>query len=252
MRAIEKLPVYRSLRHQLGFLLGPIGRRFRDRRAIDRVSFGDLRRLQPISRRWGYDRSHPIDRYYIEEFISAHATDIRGHVLEVGSDIYTRQFGGDRVAKSDVLHVVSGNPKATIVGDLACADHIPANQFDCFVLTQTLQMIYDQRAAIRHIYRILKPGGVVLMTSHGISKLDLADEYKDHWHLTSHGARQLFAEVFPADCFDVQAHGNVLVAIAFLHGLGQGELRPEELDYFDAAYEVLITVRAMKNGDKSA
>ena len=207
--------------------------------------------LRPVSGHFGFDRGEPIDRYYIEEFLAAHAKDIQGHVLEVGSDSYTRKFGRNRVIKSDVLHVVPGNPKATVVGDLACADQIPANEFDCIVLTQTLQMIYDVRAAIRHIHRILKPGGVMLVTSHGISKLDLANDYRDQWHLTSHSARKLFAEVFPGDCFEVQAHGNVLVAIASLHGLGQRELRRAELDYVDPAYEVLITVRAMKPQDET-
>ena len=44
----------------------------------------------------------------------------------------------------------------------------------------------------------------------------------------------------------VQGHGNVLVAIAFLHGLLIQELRQEELDYHDPDYELLITVRAQK------
>ena len=33
------------------------------------VDFGDLRRLTPISRLYGYDRGEPIDRYYIESFL---------------------------------------------------------------------------------------------------------------------------------------------------------------------------------------
>jgi hypothetical protein len=44
----------------------------------------------------------------------------------------------------------------------------------------------------------------------------------------------------------VQAHGNVLAAMAFLHGLVSEELRQDELDYFDPDYEVLITIRAVK------
>jgi len=38
----------------------------------------------------------------------------------------------------------------------------------------------------------------------------------------------------------------VLAAVAFLHGLAAEDLRPEELDYHDADYELLITVRAIK------
>ena len=106
--------------------------------------FGSLRRLQPISRVFGFDRGLCIDRYYIDQFLSAHASDTQGRVLEIGDGTYTRKYGGDRVTKSDVLHAVEGNPKATIVADLTSAGHIPSNTFDCIICTQTLQFIYDE------------------------------------------------------------------------------------------------------------
>ena len=34
------------------------------------VRFGDLRRTEPISREYGYDRGVPVDRYYIERFLA--------------------------------------------------------------------------------------------------------------------------------------------------------------------------------------
>ncbi len=77
-----------------------------------------------------------MDRYYIEAFLAAHASDVRGHVLEVGDDAYTRRFGAGEVTRSDVLHVGEGNPQATIVGDLTHAEHIPSGAFDCVILTR--------------------------------------------------------------------------------------------------------------------
>ena len=151
------------------------------------------------------------------------------------------------MTKSDVLHVDEGNPAATIVGDLAEGDHIPASTFDCFVLTQTLQLIYDVRAAAATVYRILKPGGVVLATVPGISQIS-NDEWGKTWYwaFTSLSARCLFEEVFPEGSVQVEAHGNVLAATAFLHGLATHELRQEELDHADREYEMLITIRAVK------
>lgn len=211
------------------------------------VRFGDFRRLEPISRAWGFDRGRPIDRHYIEGFLVRHAGDIRGRVLEVGDDAYTRQFGGGRVTASDVLHVADDNPQATIVADLTRADHIPSDRFDCIILTQTLQFIYDTRAALRTLHRILRPGGVLLATFPGISHT-VHDTWAETWCwcFTSRSARRLFEELFPAADVDVQAHGNVLAAISFLHGLAVEELRPEELAHRDPDYEMLITVRAMK------
>jgi glycosyltransferase involved in cell wall biosynthesis len=211
------------------------------------VRFGDLRRTSPISREYGYDRGQPIDRYYIEHFLARHAEDVHGRVIEIGDASYTRRFGGDRVTTSDVLHVNEENPDATIIADLTSAEEVPASTFDCFVLTQTLQLIYDVRAALKTVYRILKPGGVVLATVPGISQIS-NDEWGETWYwaFTSLSARRLFEEVFPKGHVEVQAHGNVLAATAFLHGLATHELRKEELDCADREYEMLITIRAVK------
>lgn len=213
------------------------------------VRFGSLRRVAPISRKWGFERGLPIDRYYIERFLSIHALDIRGRVLEIRDDEYTRAFGGDRVTRSDVLHVVEGNPKATIVADLTCAEHIPSDTFDCIILTQTLQFIYDVRAVLKTLFRILKPGGVLLATFPGISQISRneVDCRGDYWRFTALSSQRLFEEVFTSKQLTVETFGNVLASIAFLHGLAIQELRQEELDHLDPDYEVLITVRAVKS-----
>ena len=212
------------------------------------IRWSDLRRLTPVSRSFGFDRGQPVDRYYIEAFLQHHSADIRGRVLEIGDPGYTRRFGGDRVTCSDVLHVEPGNPYATLVGDLATGQGVPHETFDCMILTQTLFMIYDVHGAVAHAYAALKPGGVLLATLPGISQIvryDM-DRWGDYWRFTTRSAHQLFTEVFPAGCVTVETHGNVLAAIAFLHGLAASELLPEELDYRDDDYQLLITVRAIK------
>lgn len=217
--------------------------------AVRPVRFGDLRQLAPVSRHFGWDRGGlPVDRYYIERFLQQHATDIAGHVLEVRDDTYTRKFGGARVARCDVLHPTADNPKATIVADLTCATEIPSDTFDCIVLTQVLPFIPDVAAAARTLQRILRPGGVVLATMPGISQViryDM-DRWGDYWRFTSLSARRLFECAFPGAEIQVEGHGNVLAATAFLQGISSRELRPDELDFRDPDYEVLITVRAVK------
>jgi SAM-dependent methyltransferase len=217
------------------------------------VRFGGLRRLTPISRVFGLDRGTPVARYYIEQFLSAHAADIHGNVLEIGDDTYTRRFGGERVTHCDVLHVESSNPNATIVGDLTDAPHISSDKFDCIILTQTLNFIYDVRAAITTLHRILRPGGVLLATTSGISQISRydMDRWGHYWDLTSLSARRLLEEVFSPRHVQVTAHGNVLAAVAFLHGLSAQELRQKELDYRDPDYELVITIRAVKRNTKN-
>lgn len=217
---------------------------------LGRVDFGDLRALEPISDVWGLDRGLPIDRYYIEAFLTANATKIRGNVLEIGDDYYTRRFGGDKVVKSDILHVSSDSPKATIIGDLTRGEDLPQAVFDCIVCTQTLQFIYDVEAAVRSCYAMLAPGGELLATFPGISQISRydMDHWGDYWRLTSASAHQLFAKVFQSNLIEIKYYGNVLAATAFLHGIAVEELLPEELNRHDPDYQVLISVRAEKSG----
>src|SRR5205809_768530 len=60
------------------------------------ADLGHLRRTTPLSRNWGEERGGPIDRHYIEQFLSANADDIRGRVLEIGDADQTRAYGGNR------------------------------------------------------------------------------------------------------------------------------------------------------------
>lgn len=213
--------------------------------------WGRLRRVEPISRSFGLDRGQPIDRYYIEQFLDRHANDIRGNVLEFGDDHYTRQFGDNRVTHSDVIHVREGNPNATIVADLCRADHIPSNSFDCIICTQTLMFIYDVNAAMRTLHRILKPGGSLLATVAGISQICRADmeQWGDYWRFTPMALRRVVESQFAPQNVDVHGAGNVLAAVAFLHGLPLDELRTDELEHDDPDYPLIVTGRAVKQGD---
>ena len=233
--------------------------------AVGEVRFGDLRRAAPISRAFGLGRGMPVDRYYIEDFLRRHAGssgygggDIRGHVLEVGGDDYIRQFGGwtgtDPAPESggitavDVLHADASNPKATIVGDLVSGEGVPADTYDCVICTQTLHVIYDVQDAVRTIHRMLKPGGVALVTVAGITQTCRPDRdlWGDYWRFTTLSARRLFESEFSPEGVRVEAYGNVLAAISFLHGLTVDDLRRDELDLRDPDYEMLIAIRAQK------
>ena len=216
---------------------------------VGTIDFGDLRILAPVSHEFGYDRGTPIDRYYIERFLEANRDVIRGRVLEIGDDEYTRRFGGNGVSANDVLHVSEGNPNATLVGDLTSADHIASDCFDCIIFTQTLQFIFEHQAALATLYRILKPGGILLATVPGITKIP-QDQWGDlcAWSYTKHSARRLFAGVFPDSSLVVESMGNVLAATAFLHGLAARELSADELEFVDPLYQVLISIKASKAG----
>ena len=212
------------------------------------VRFGQLRRLKPVTTDYGNSRGLEIDRYYIEKFLSDHAADIHGHVLEIKHNTYTLKYGGDRVTRSDVLHKVQGNPHATIVADLSNGDHLPSDTFDTIIFTQTLQFIYDIHSTVATLYRILRPGGILLATMSGMAQISREDfeMWGEYWRFTSLSACLLFEEVFPKENILVHSYGNVLAAISFLEGLAVEDLKKKELDSHDPNYEILIAIRAQK------
>ena len=212
-------------------------------------NLGALRRTTPIDPNWGFERGTPIDRVYVERFIGMHASDIRGRVLEIAAPDYTTKYGTG-VERVDVLMAKEGNPQATIVGDLANAPHIPNDAFDCAIVTQTLQFVYDVGSALQTLHRILAPGGVLLATVPGITKISPPEdeEYGEWWHYTSRSARRLAEAAFGTGNVDVETYGNVLSAAGFLYGLAAQDLKDEELFERDPLYEVIVVVRAVKSG----
>jgi SAM-dependent methyltransferase len=207
---------------------------------------GELRRTTPFST-WGASRGGSIARVYIGEFIGRNAEDIHGRVLEIASDDYSRRYGRS-VDDVDVLDVFEGNPRATIVADLAAAPTIPDGRFDCVLVTQVLSWIYDVRAPLRTAHRILAPGGVLLATTPGIARIAPveAELFGEWWHFTSMSAKRVAEEIFGEGNVQVEAFGNVLAAAGFLFGLGTDDLSPEELAVRDPAFEVIVGIRAVK------
>lgn len=202
----------------------------------------------PFSRGFGCNRGIPVDRYYMERFLHAAGPVIRGRVLEIAEDTYTRRFGGDAVDRAEVLHAVEGNPQATIVGDLVTGQNIPVNAFDAVICTQTVHCLPDPGQAIASLSRILKPGGTALVTMPGISQISRydMDRWGDYWRFTDKSARMLFEQHFSPEDVEISVQGNVFAAVCLLHGLALEDVEPPLLDVNDPDYQVLICVSARR------
>ena len=221
--------------------------RGRARVAVGQVDFGDLASTDPISHDFGYDRGTPIDRYYIETFLASAAELIRGHVLEVGDDAYTRRFGTD-LSKVDVLHVHPGNPKASIIGDVSQPGVLPEARI------RLHRFHPDAPSRFRH-------EGGPSRTAPGAQAWRRPSRHRArhqpdrqgrmgkawYWALTPASANRLFREAFAPSPPVVQAHGNVFAACAFLQGLAVEEVDAAKLDVFDEAYPTVISVRAVRS-----
>jgi hypothetical protein len=224
-----------------------LGARLRER-GRPRFDLGDLPRHGVVSDSWGAERGTPIDRHYIEAFLRSHEQDLRGRCLEIKEPTYTGWLGGARVTERDVLDIDAANRRATIHGDLAEGAGIPDARYDCFVLTQTLHLVYDFKGALVHALRVLKPGANLLLTVPCVSRLmpGAGGIDADYWRFTEASMRRLFAELLPLDAFTVTTYGNAAAAAGFLHGLAAEDLEPGELDRVDPHFPVIVGVRARK------
>lgn len=212
-----------------------------------------LRRLHPYRPDFGFHYGKCIDRYYIECFLAEHQNAIHGNIAEIGGDTYIKLFGNGRIDHYDVIDIDEQNEQRTLTLDLAQPASAPESIFDCILCMQTLFEIYDHTAALMSLSKMLKPGGVLLVSLPGISQRVpqlMLGGGGDWWRYTASSAMRLFANVFGEENVEVCTYGNVLAATAFLHGLVAAELTRPELEYHDPDYEVIIGVKATRQAPR--
>lgn len=206
-----------------------------------------LKKLTPLSHNFGSNRGEPIDRHYIEKFLLENSGFIKGICLEVENNVYTKKFGKGNVVQSDILDIDFNNPKAAIHGDLRNLKEMPDNKYDCIILTQVLQFIDDYDSAVKEGGRILKPGGVLLVTLPFISRIDRrTGPAGDYWRFTLASAKYIFEKYFSSSNIEIKSWGNILAGLAFWIGMAQEELWQKELNHNDPDFPVIISVRATK------
>jgi SAM-dependent methyltransferase len=163
----------------------------------------------------------------------------------VKSDGYVRRYGTN-LGRVHVLDVDRANGAATVIGDLGGERPLPAASLDCIVLTQTLQYVWDVRAAVANAHEMLRPGGVLLLSVPALARIESELDIDDLWRFTAASARRLLAPAFGEANVSIVSRGNLVVASAFLAGLAASELTARELDDDDERFPVVIAARAAR------
>ncbi|QWD89162.1 class I SAM-dependent methyltransferase [Polynucleobacter sp. MWH-CaK5] len=206
-----------------------------------------LNKPHPISEWCGFDRGTPMDRYYIEYFLESQQQLVRGVCLEVLNNTYTTYYGGDNVLSSDVLDIDASNRNATIVGDIRQLDAVDDETFDCIILTQVLQFIDNLDASISECNRVLKTGGVLLVTLPAIGRVDsISGVHGDYWRFTTASAKYIFEKKFSRDKVLIKSFGNVRSAMLFYAGMAIEDISKSVLDVVDENFPMIIAVKAIK------
>jgi SAM-dependent methyltransferase len=208
-----------------------------------------LRRLAPL--RDGAPRGTPVVRYYWRRFLEAHAADVRGRCVEIGSAAAVRSV--NRSAQADVIDLAPRDG-VTIVADISRADHVPPDTYDCAIVPFTMHLIYDVDAALHHLLRILKPGGVLLVNfpcvdfyfADGLDMGTGAPLFVHHWFTPIEVENRMRTAGLAATDFTARVDGNLFARVAYQMNLSTEELSPEERDHVDAGHPLLVCVRAVK------
>lgn len=192
----------------------------------------------------------PIGRFYFEEFLATRRSHIRGRAAEMGGDRFMRRFGQDAHTFDVLAEAGQYVPKATHVVDFADRDAQLEGQFNCIVGAELLQRSSDPRLAIQGIYRMLRPGGVLIASFSALPTLPAdgtggSPEF-DGWRFTPTGVERCLAEVFGPGHVDIESYGNLVAATAALGGLSAQQVGRSRLAPRQVGCEVIICAIARK------
>lgn len=101
---------------------------------------------------------------------------------------------------------------STVVGD---AHNLPFgdNQIPAIISKSVFEHLHDPKRAAEEIYRVLKPGGKVLVYTHFIYPYHArAGVYKDYFRFTEDGLRYLFRDF---SHIEVKKHGGYFLALMY-------------------------------------
>jgi SAM-dependent methyltransferase len=243
--AISRGRTAQSVRRVARRIVGPIATKLIRNRPGNRAAWGTLRRLEPFSDHYGWDRGTPVDRFYIDAFMADQRAAIRGDVLEIRDSHYTDRYAGADVTRH-VLDIDRDNRQATVVADLCEPGSLAAAGYDAIVLTQTLHLLPDDETALANLWHALRPGGSLLLTAPCVSRIDNESPAYDTWRFTPVGFERRLAAACPGAQIAVTGHGNVLIAVGFLMGLAQEEFERHELEHHDPRFPLLVSAVVRK------
>jgi len=211
-----------------------------------------FRRLRPFN--GGAPRGTVVVRYYWADFLEKHRADIQGRGLEIGSADTLRQYGSEALRQAHAIDLAAHSPEVKLVADLSRGDHLPAEQYDCFVIQFTTAVIYDIDAFLYHAIRLLKPGGVLLINfwtmdfyfHNGLDMGTGAPIYMHRWFTPIQVHDLLRRQELSGEDYQVSVYGNLLTRMAFLMNLPAEELTGEELNHADPGQPLLICARIVK------
>lgn len=134
-------------------------------------------------------------RLQLEHWVWSHRDALGRDILDVGVYIPRAYLGDGYITFGE-------NGEEETQGDL-CALPFPEASFDGVVLTEVLEHCVNPMAAMAEVFRVLRPGGLLLVTSPFCWPTHQTEDYKDYWRFARQGWELLlrsFADVSITAC----------------------------------------------------
>jgi SAM-dependent methyltransferase len=154
----------------------------------------------------------------VRAFLLKYATDKSQKVLEIGADSTRRNAD----IFEDLLTLnIDPDQSPDIVGD---AHNLPMgnNSFDVVVCSEVLEHIINPTQAVFEMHRVLKSGGILLLTTRFL--FPVHDAPGDFWRFTPYGLREMFKDWDILE-EDVESDAFSTVAILLQRIMFQTKLR---------------------------
>ncbi|MEK7509213.1 MAG: class I SAM-dependent methyltransferase [Patescibacteria group bacterium] len=128
------------------------------------------------------------NRHVLLQQVTKYAYYIHGRTLDVGCGPTPRYRHLFKECTEYVKMDIEAGENVDVVG-FAEAIPFPDDSFDSIVCTETIQDVFEPVKGITEFARVLKKGGVVLMTAPSISRQ--SESRTDNWRFTRHSFRKL-------------------------------------------------------------
>ena len=191
-------------------------------------------------------------RWLWNRFLRRHRADVRGRGLELGDARMIAALGGERMTSCEVLDIAPG-ADVHHVADLAAAWALPDEAFDVFLNQFTIHLIADDRAALWHSLRVLRPGGTLLVNfpCAGTAPPSGATYGAEHsmvwrWYTVPHVRAMLVELGIDSAHAAIEPLGGAAAIAAYLLGVPVEAMSRRTIEAVDEDAPLLIGARVTK------
>ncbi|MDX2272472.1 MAG: methyltransferase domain-containing protein [Cyanobacteriota bacterium] len=209
--------------------------------ALGTIDWGDFRQTVPLCHVTGFTRGTPVDRYYLQKFVEATRTQVKGDVLEIGGvpkDRESYQFQQTHTYR--ILNIEPG-VGVDLVGDAHEADLLPQGSLDSVIIFNVLEHCHSPWLVVHNIYNWLRVGGKCFCMVPTAQRIHARPG--DYWRPLPEGLAFLFRDFTHHTLY---VYGNPLTVVASFHGIASEELSQDELNEFHPDYPVCTCIVAEK------